>query len=197
MSAVAHYIAGVLPWEAMVEIVESLSEVADLKPGDRVRTLRDSTHGVVVARLDDGRLQVDDSSVKWIGADGTLCRIPVATVSALGDLAHNHAALPGAEVAKGVLVWRALPVWPGRPVINHGAQIWPSLKIVHMHDFRVRSQSKTGWIGRWASWNAAGTRALHRPRFDAPEMLGLPSMSGFGRGCPHADGHSAISRRAV
>ena len=33
--------------------------------------------------LEHGRLEVDDSSVKWIGADGLLCRIPVATVSAL------------------------------------------------------------------------------------------------------------------
>jgi hypothetical protein len=55
-SAVAHYIAGVLPREAMVEIVESLSETAELKPGDRVKTLRGSTRGVIVAKLDDGRL---------------------------------------------------------------------------------------------------------------------------------------------
>lgn len=33
--------------------------------------------------LEHGRLEVDDSSVKWIGCDGLLCRIPVATVSAL------------------------------------------------------------------------------------------------------------------
>ena len=56
MSAVAHYIAGVLPWDAMVGIIESLSESADWKPGDRVKTLRGSTHGVVVRLLDDGRV---------------------------------------------------------------------------------------------------------------------------------------------
>ena len=56
MSAVAHYIAGVLPWEAMVEIVESLCEAADFKPGDRVKTLRGSTRGVIVRVLDDGRV---------------------------------------------------------------------------------------------------------------------------------------------
>ena len=48
MSAVAHYIAGVLDRESMVEIVESLSKSADLKPGDRVKTLRGSTRGVIV-----------------------------------------------------------------------------------------------------------------------------------------------------
>ena len=33
--------------------------------------------------LEHGRLEVDDSSVKWIGADGLLCRLPVATISAI------------------------------------------------------------------------------------------------------------------
>ena len=33
--------------------------------------------------LEHGRMEVDDSSVKWISSTGTLCRIPVATVSAL------------------------------------------------------------------------------------------------------------------
>ena len=56
MSAVAHYIAGVLPWDAMVEMVESLSETAEWKPGDRVKTLRGSLHGVIVRILKDGRV---------------------------------------------------------------------------------------------------------------------------------------------
>ena len=56
MSAVAHYIAGVLPWEAMVGIVDSLSETADWKPGDRVKTLRGSLHGVILRLLEDGRV---------------------------------------------------------------------------------------------------------------------------------------------
>ncbi len=33
--------------------------------------------------LEHGRLEVDDSSVKWIGADRTIIRIPVATVSSI------------------------------------------------------------------------------------------------------------------
>jgi CRISPR-associated exonuclease Cas4 len=31
-----------------------------------------------------------------------------------GDIVHEHADLPGYEVAKGVLVWRGLPVWSER-----------------------------------------------------------------------------------
>ncbi len=56
MSAVAHYIAGVLERQAMVEIVESLSQSAEFKTGDRVKTLRSSTRGVVVRVLEDGRV---------------------------------------------------------------------------------------------------------------------------------------------
>jgi hypothetical protein len=55
-SAVAHYIAGVLDREAMVDAVETLSQSADLKAGDRVKTLRGSTRGVIVRLLDDGRV---------------------------------------------------------------------------------------------------------------------------------------------
>ncbi len=40
----------------MVEIVESLSQSAEFKPGDRVKTLRGSTHGVIVRVLEDGRV---------------------------------------------------------------------------------------------------------------------------------------------
>lgn len=55
-SAVAHYIAGVLDREPMVEIVESLCASADLKAGDRVKTLRGSLHGVIRRVLPDGRI---------------------------------------------------------------------------------------------------------------------------------------------
>jgi len=56
MSAVAHYIAGVLDRESMVDIVEALSEAADFQPGDAVKTLRGSTRGVIVRLLPDGRV---------------------------------------------------------------------------------------------------------------------------------------------
>ena len=56
ISATAHYVAGVLDRESMIQIVESLCAVADLAPGTRVKTLRGSTHGVVVRVLEDGRV---------------------------------------------------------------------------------------------------------------------------------------------
>ena len=56
MSAVAHYIAGVLDRDMMVGIVEALCEAAALQPGDRVQTLRGTRRGVVVKLLPDGRV---------------------------------------------------------------------------------------------------------------------------------------------
>ena len=55
-SAIAHYIAGVLDREGMAQIVESLSETSELKAGDRVQTLRGTTHGKVLHVLDDGKV---------------------------------------------------------------------------------------------------------------------------------------------
>ena len=75
MSVVAHYIAGVLSWEAMIEIVESLSETAGWKPGDRVKTLRGSLHGVIVKVLDDGHVvwRPDTGAAELTALPESLC----------------------------------------------------------------------------------------------------------------------------
>ena len=52
----AHYIAGVLEREAMVEIVEGLSREVIFYQDDRVKTLRGSLRGRVVRVLADGRV---------------------------------------------------------------------------------------------------------------------------------------------
>src|SRR5258708_141933 len=55
-SAVGHYIAGVLDRGWMVQVIESLWRVAQLGPGDRVRTLKGTLHGVITRVLEDGRV---------------------------------------------------------------------------------------------------------------------------------------------
>ncbi len=55
-SLAAHYIAGVLDRESVIAGVEALAEAADFQPGDRVRTLKGSLHGVVRKILPDGRV---------------------------------------------------------------------------------------------------------------------------------------------
>jgi hypothetical protein len=55
-SAAAHFITGVLPEDLMVEAIATLARSYALKPGDRVKTLRGSTRGVIVRLLEDGRV---------------------------------------------------------------------------------------------------------------------------------------------
>jgi hypothetical protein len=76
MSAVAHCIAGVLDREAMAEIVEGLCESAELRPGDRVKTLRGSSHGVVKRVLEDGRIvwKADGTGTEFTALPETLLK---------------------------------------------------------------------------------------------------------------------------
>jgi hypothetical protein len=56
ISAIAHFVAGVLDHESMAQMVENLCEAADFHPGDRVATLRGSMSGTILKILPDGRL---------------------------------------------------------------------------------------------------------------------------------------------
>lgn len=58
ISAVAHYVAGVLDREAMIAIVDELCRSASFGVGDRVKTLRGSLRGVITRVLEDGRVAV-------------------------------------------------------------------------------------------------------------------------------------------
>ena len=80
MSAVAHYIAGVLDREHMFEIIASLCEAAEFKPGDRVKTLRGSTHGVIVSVKPDGRVtwRAEGSQAELIALPESLVRVDTA-----------------------------------------------------------------------------------------------------------------------
>lgn len=58
--------------------------------------------------LEHGRLEVDDSSVKWIGADGLLCRLPVATISSLllgPGTTVTHAAMKACADSNTPVCW--------------------------------------------------------------------------------------------
>ena len=59
-SAAAHFIAGVLDRESMVQIIAQMCAAADLTPGTRVTTLRGSVRGTVVRTLEDGQAGLAD-----------------------------------------------------------------------------------------------------------------------------------------
>ena len=59
----------------MAQIVNELCAAADFQPGDRVKTLRGSMHGVIVRLLDDGRVVWRaDSGVELIALPESLLR---------------------------------------------------------------------------------------------------------------------------
>jgi CRISPR-associated protein Cas1 len=58
--------------------------------------------------LEHGRLEVDDASVKWIGSDRTILRIPVATVSVLmlgPGTTVTHAAMKACAESNTPVCW--------------------------------------------------------------------------------------------
>jgi CRISPR-associated protein Cas1 len=58
--------------------------------------------------LEHGRLEVDDSSVKWIGADGTVLRIPVASLSVIllgPGTTITHAAVKACAETNTPICW--------------------------------------------------------------------------------------------
>lgn len=58
--------------------------------------------------LEHGRVEVDDASIKWVGADGTVCSLPVATISAvlLGPgTTVTHAAIKAAAQCNCPILW--------------------------------------------------------------------------------------------
>lgn len=58
--------------------------------------------------LEHGRVEVDDSAIKWIGADGLVCPIPVATLSALilgPGTTVTHAAINACAQCNCPLFW--------------------------------------------------------------------------------------------
>ncbi len=58
--------------------------------------------------LEHGRVEVDDASIKWVAADGMVCRLPVATLSALvlgPGTTVTHAAIKTAAQCNCPLFW--------------------------------------------------------------------------------------------
>jgi len=81
---------------------------ASFLPRPPIETLAPANDRWTPLYLEHGRLEVDDSSVKWIGADGLVCRLPVATLSALllgpGTTA-THAAIKACADCNTPLCW--------------------------------------------------------------------------------------------
>jgi hypothetical protein len=75
-SAIAHFITGVLDQESMIEVISTLTESADWKPGDPVKTLRGSLHGKILRILEDGKVvwRPDGTGSELTSMPESLCR---------------------------------------------------------------------------------------------------------------------------
>ena len=75
-SLAAHYVAGVLDRDPVRDGIVALAEAANFKPGDRVKTLKGSLHGVVRKILSDGRIvwQPDDNDAELAALPESLLR---------------------------------------------------------------------------------------------------------------------------
>jgi hypothetical protein len=75
-SLAAHFVAGVIDREPVVQGITALAEAANFKPGDRVKTLKGSLHGAVRKVLPDGRIvwRPDDNSADLTALPESLLR---------------------------------------------------------------------------------------------------------------------------
>ncbi len=58
--------------------------------------------------LEHGRLEVDDSSVKWINAEGLVCPLPIACISAIllgPGVSITHAAIKACAESNALICW--------------------------------------------------------------------------------------------
>jgi CRISPR-associated protein Cas1 len=104
--------------------------------------------------LEHGRLEVDDSSVKWIGKDGLITRLPVATVSALilgPGTTITHAAVKAAAQCNCPLFWLG----------EDGLKFY-AFGITPNHDNSMARIHATAWANKKSQNEIARRMFLHR-----------------------------------
>jgi CRISPR-associated protein Cas1 len=121
--------------------------------------------------LEHGRLEVDDSSVKWIGADGLLCRIPVATLSALvlgPGTTITHAAVKACADSNTPVCWTGA----------EGLRFYAG-SIIPTHDNQNPKRHAAAWADR--KRRTAIARAMFKGRFPDIEVekYAVPELRGM------------------
>lgn len=90
--------------------------------------------------MEHGRLEVDDSSIKWIGADKLVCRLPVATISAvmLGPgTTVTHAAMKACADSNTPVCW-----------IGEEGMRFYAVGITPNHDNSMPRKHATAWADK-------------------------------------------------
>lgn len=90
--------------------------------------------------LEHGRLEVDDSSIKWIGADGMVYRLPVATISAImlgPGTTVTHASIKACADSNTPICW-----------IGEDGMRFYAFGITPNHDNSVSRKHATAWADK-------------------------------------------------
>ena len=110
--------------------------------------------------LEHGRLEVDDSSVKWISSQKLVCRIPVATVSALilgPGTTVTHAAIKACADSNTPVLWMG-----EEGMRFYAAGLQPN------HDNSMARKHATAWAN--PKQREAIARRMFRFRFEDGEV---------------------------
>lgn len=110
--------------------------------------------------LEHGRLEVDDSSVKWISSQKLVCRIPVATVSALilgPGTTITHAAIKACADSNTPVLWMG-----EEGMRFYAAGLQPN------HDNSMARKHATAWAN--PKQREAIARRMFRFRFEDGEV---------------------------
>lgn len=111
--------------------------------------------------LEHGRLEVDDSSVKWIAADGLRCPLPIATISALllgPGTTITHAAVKACAESNTPVCWT-----------GHDAMLFYAYGLAPNHNNDMARVHAAAWADRRERTRIA--RAMFRMRFGAGENV--------------------------
>jgi CRISPR-associated protein Cas1 len=104
--------------------------------------------------LEYGRMEVDDSSIKWLGADGLITRLPIATISALilgPGTTVTHAAVKVAAQCNCPLFWLG----------EDGLRFY-AFGITPNHDNSMARIHATAWANKKSQNIIARRMFLHR-----------------------------------
>ena len=121
--------------------------------------------------LERGRLEIDDSSIKWIDADGNRVRLPIATINALllgPGTSVTHEAIKIASAANCAICWVGED-----SLLFYASGVVPTSNTRHLQ--------RQAWLSTDKDASLAVARAFFAKRFPDAELEGktLQEMMGM------------------
>lgn len=112
--------------------------------------------------LERGRLEIDDSSIKWIDADGNRVRLPIATINALllgPGTSVTHEAIKIASAANCAICW-----------VGEDSLLFYASGVVPTSN--TRNLQRQAWLSTDKDASLVVARAFFAKRFPDAELEG-------------------------